>query len=135
MRVVLDEVALGDLVPAGEEDLLGMGQINLDPPDVHALCVLAGHDGVSRTTSRGSLSSLRPWNLGWRSCPSVVHSLKPTWPTRRRWTQCTPARGRRPRANRGSSRPTEARGPYRVSRGPRVKPVPALPPFPTLPHF
>src|SRR5260370_37679614 len=116
MRVVLDEVALGDLVPAGEEDLLGMGQINLDPPDVHALCVLAGHDGVSRTTSRGSLSSLRPWNLGWRSCPSVVHSLKPTSPTRRGATPCTPPRGQRPRANRGWGRATAATGPRRRAR-------------------
>src|SRR5260370_39343469 len=122
MRVVLDEVALGDLVPAGEEDLLGMGQINLDPPDVHALCVLAGHDGVSRTTSRGSLSSLRPWNLGWRSCPSVVHSLKPTWPTRRGSTQCTPAPGGRPRANRGWAPPRAARRAYRRARARWLRP-------------
>ena len=55
--------------------------------------------GISRTTSAGSLSSRRPWNRGWRSSPSVVHSLKPTSATSRGWTQCTPDRGSLPRSN------------------------------------
>jgi hypothetical protein len=64
--------------------------------------------GISRTTSAGSLSSRRPWNRGWRSCPSVVHSLKPTSATRRGWTQCTPARGSLPRSNGDGLAPVQS---------------------------
>jgi hypothetical protein len=35
----------------------------------------------SRTTSRAFLSSRSPWNDGWRSVPSRVHSVNDTSPT------------------------------------------------------
>jgi hypothetical protein len=41
--VVLDEVALGDLI-AGEQDLIRMGQVNLDTSGGQALCVTCDHD-------------------------------------------------------------------------------------------
>jgi len=83
--------------------------------------------GISRMTSAGSLSSRRPWNRGWRSSPPVVHSLKPTWATRRGCTQCTPDRGGRPRSNGGWSCSSPASLACRRSRVCRVKPVPTLP--------
>ena len=83
--------------------------------------------GISRTTSAGSLSSRRPWNRGWRSSPSVVHSLKPTSATRRGSAQCTPDRGSRPRSNGGRSRSRAASVACRLSRVCRLKPVPTLP--------
>ena len=55
--------------------------------------VLAISCGTSRITSAGLLSRRSPWNLGWRSRPSVVHSLKPICATSRGLVQCTPRRG------------------------------------------
>ena len=44
--------------------------------------------GVSRRTSEANLSGRRPWKLGWRSRPSVVHSVNATAPTSSGRAQC-----------------------------------------------
>ena len=56
-----------------------------------------GYAGTSRTTSVAFLSSRRPRKRGWRSSPSCVHSVNPTWATSSGRTQCTPWRGSLPR--------------------------------------
>ena len=80
-----------------------------------------------RTTSP-ALSRRRPWNRGWRSSPSAVHSLKPTWATSRGSTQCTPERGRPRTGAKAGSGPLLG-GQRRVQAGQRgrSKPVPTLP--------
>ena len=84
--------------------------------------------GISCTTSAGFLSRRRPWNLGWRSRPSAVHSVKPTWATSRGSTQCTPDPGRpRTGSKGGSGRSRAARAACRLIRVRWSKPVPTLP--------
>src|SRR6185312_9949197 len=53
----------------------------------------------SRTTSAAFLSSRRPMNDGWRSVPSLVHSVNAISATSDGFTQCTS----RPAAPRGGS--------------------------------
>ena len=99
--------------------------LRIDPdPGMRRRC----SQGISRTTSAGSLSRRRPWNRGWRSCPAVVHSVKPTWATSRGSTQCTPDRGRLPRSNGGSG-PAPA-GQRRVQAGPASAGRSRCPPCP-----
>jgi hypothetical protein len=84
--------------------------------------------GNSRTTWEGALSRRRPWYRGWRSSPSAVHSLNPTWATSRGCTQCTRVRGRpRTGSNAGSGRSSAARVSCKLVRVLRVNPVPTLP--------
>jgi CHAD domain len=84
--------------------------------------------GSSRMTSAGSLSRRRPWNRGWRSSPSAVHSLNPTWATSLCSTQCTFDLGRpRTGSNGGSGRSSAASTACRLVRVRRSKPVPTLP--------
>ena len=83
--------------------------------------------GISRTTSAGSLSRRRPWNRGWRNSPSAVHSVKPTWATSRGLTQCTPDLGR-PRRVEGRPVLLQAASvACRLVSVRRLKPVPTLP--------
>ncbi len=56
---------------------------DLDPD----LDPFGGAAGFSRTVSIGVLSGRSPWKLGWRSLPSLVHSVKRTCATSRGFTQ------------------------------------------------
>ena len=47
----------------------------------------------SRTTFEADLSSRTPWNDGWRSSPSRVHSVNVTSHTSVGFTQCAPRAG------------------------------------------
>src|ERR1700728_3653992 len=130
--VVADHVPLGDL-GGGEERLAGVGQLDRDARDPYRLGPLGGHvssplDGTSRTTSAGSLSSRRPWNLGWRSSPASVHSENPTSPTSLGSTQCTPrGRGSGPAPNGGVARSSLTMGAWRLFSSRWLKAVPTLP--------
>src|SRR5688500_14758517 len=53
-----------------------------------ARCCVSATGGGSRTTVVGSLSSRKPRKTGWRSLPSVVHSLKRTSATYLGAAQC-----------------------------------------------
>src|SRR5437763_1067353 len=100
-------------------------ELDLDP-DPDPAPGFGGAAGFSRTVSIGDLSARRPWKLGWRSLPSLVHSLNRTWATSRGFTQCASrSRG----APRTSGRSTSS---FRSSRKSSArcleeKPVPTLP--------
>src|SRR6185437_38900 len=138
--VVPDELTLGDLRIV-EQQLAGVGQLDRDARDGHALGLPGAHDlgpalrGISRTTSRGPLSSRSPWNRGWRSSPAGVHSLNPTSPTSRGSTQCTPdtERGSGPPSNGERGRSMAASRSCRLRSSWLVKPVPTLPAYTSRP--
>lgn len=78
-------VELGVLVAVYREQSATASQ---RPPTLDVHVWLRSRDvQLSRTTSVGVLSSRKPRQLGCRSRPSVVHSLKATSPTKAGFTQ------------------------------------------------
>src|SRR5690606_10970788 len=84
---------------------------------------------VSKRTSFGDLSSRSPLHDGWRSTPSLVHSVKCTSATSLGSTQCTP-RASAPCGGleKGGEGRSSASSRFRRSRSSfSVNPVPTLP--------
>src|ERR1700722_20626812 len=118
LAVVVDQLPLGDAFSAvREQDAIRMGDLDLN----------ARHQGVSRTTSPGSLSVRSPWYRGCRSLPSRVHSVNPIWATNSGRTQRAPFSRTSPRVNGGASCSMGDSRSCRLCSVASSKPVPTLP--------
>ena len=87
---------------------------------------LAGRGGPVHRTSRASLSPRRPRKVGWRSLPSSVRSVKPSWATSSGSTH-TISRSRGGSTNGDWARRRGARRRCRSASVASVKPVPTFP--------